>query len=559
MQLSYVSIENYRSITNAHKIEPSNLTVLVGKNNEGKSNIVKAIALGMDILEIMKYSYRNPISLRGLYDWCRDFPIDLQNSNKLKNKNTKIRFDFLLNSAEIGELYDIIGSNINGELSIFISINEQNKLSVTVPKRGKNARALSSKITLISRFICEHFEVQYIPAIRSEDDAISVMSNMINTELENINDEHYNDCLEYIQKKQSEIIDELSRSSTQDLKKFLPQIKSVQLQLNQRKRNYIMRSSLNVIIDDGVKTNLSYKGDGVKSLATIALLSSISTNKDRLIIVDEPENNLHSGAVRYINGVLYELSRNNQVILSTHEPIFINRSNVSANWIVDLGQALQAKRLDEIRDTLGVMCSDNLMYSDYVIVVEGLTDRDFLLKVFESYPKINKALKNHIISIRTIAGVNNLSAEVYSLQRYCCNYLILLDYDEAAKNAVKTIKDKFSISDNTIRYFMKPNKKPCELEDLFDVNLYKNYLFEKGIDVENDLFKNNSKKWSDRISDIASAVGMDFSSEMENECKQKIQELFSQRKNIMLTSHAQKLIDGICEKIEQDIEKMYCN
>ncbi len=50
MQLSYISIENYRSITNAHKIEPSNLTVLVGKNNEGKSNIVKAIALCMDIL-----------------------------------------------------------------------------------------------------------------------------------------------------------------------------------------------------------------------------------------------------------------------------------------------------------------------------------------------------------------------------------------------------------------------------------------------------------------------------------------------------------------------------
>ncbi len=42
--------------------------------------------------------------------------------------------------------------------------------------------------------------MQYIPAIRSEDDDISVMSNMINTELENINDEHYNDCLEYIQK-----------------------------------------------------------------------------------------------------------------------------------------------------------------------------------------------------------------------------------------------------------------------------------------------------------------------------------------------------------------------
>ncbi len=310
-----------------------------------------------------------------------------------------------------------------------------------------------------------------------------------------------------------------------------------------------MRSSLNVIIDDGVKANLSYKGDGVKSLATIALLSSMSTNKDCLIIVDEPENNLHSGAVRYINGVLYELSRNNQVILSTHEPIFINRSNVSANWIVDLGQAIQAKKLDKIRDTLGIMCSDDLMYFDYVIVVEGLTDKDFLLKVFEPYPKINKALKKHIISIRTIAGANNLNAEVYSLQRYCCNYLILLDYDEDAKKAVKSIKEKFSISDNMIRYFMKPNKKPCELEDLFDSDLYKNYLLEKGIDIQNDLFKNTSKKWSDIINDIASDDGINFSSEMEDEIKQKIQKHFTESEIIILTSHAQKLVEGICEKI----------
>ncbi len=52
----------------------------------------------------MKYSSRNLIGLRGLYDWRRDFSIDLQKSNKLKNKNTKIRFVFLLNSAEIGEV-----------------------------------------------------------------------------------------------------------------------------------------------------------------------------------------------------------------------------------------------------------------------------------------------------------------------------------------------------------------------------------------------------------------------------------------------------------------------
>lgn len=37
MRLIRFSVTNYRSITTAHKIQMSNMTVLVGKNNEGKS------------------------------------------------------------------------------------------------------------------------------------------------------------------------------------------------------------------------------------------------------------------------------------------------------------------------------------------------------------------------------------------------------------------------------------------------------------------------------------------------------------------------------------------
>lgn len=66
-------------------------------------------------------------------------------------------------------------------------------------------------------------------------------------------------------------------------------------------------------------------------------------------------------------------------MISTHNPIFINRSSISSNIIVDHGEARQADRIDTIRYCLGVICSDNLMYADYVIIVEGPTDRDVLM------------------------------------------------------------------------------------------------------------------------------------------------------------------------------------
>lgn len=82
MKICNFSVKDYRSITSAKKISMSNLTVLVGKNNEGKSNLLRALALAMDI---MKHYSRNPKSLifskYGIidsYNWERDYPISLQ-------------------------------------------------------------------------------------------------------------------------------------------------------------------------------------------------------------------------------------------------------------------------------------------------------------------------------------------------------------------------------------------------------------------------------------------------------------------------------------------------
>ena len=52
MRLADFSVVNYRSITTARKIKTNNMTVLVGKNNEGKSNILRALTLAMDIMKI---------------------------------------------------------------------------------------------------------------------------------------------------------------------------------------------------------------------------------------------------------------------------------------------------------------------------------------------------------------------------------------------------------------------------------------------------------------------------------------------------------------------------
>lgn len=556
MKLYYVSITNYRSITEAYKIDLSNLTVLLGKNNEGKTNIIKAINLGMEILHNVDAYHRGRVLYRP-YEWNEDFPISLQANNRLKNKNTTIRFDFKLNDDEKKEFYEKIGSYTNGDLSIRMSISQNNLLSFEIPKRGKNTKSLSEKIVDIASFVCDKFDIQYIPAVRSEDDAYGAIADLIDTELSDINDEQYQNALEYIRNKQKEQLKTLSNKLKTPLSLFLPQIRDVNLRMDDKiRRTGISRRSIDMEIDDGALTYLSKKGDGVKSLATIALLSQVSSNKDRLIIVDEPENHLHPEAIHYIDGVLSELSKDNQVLISTHNPIFVSRSNISSNIIVESGQAQKAKRVDDIRNTLGVVCSDNLMFSDYVVVVEGPTDRDFLTKFFNVDAVLKNCLDSKMVTIRSIGGVNNLKSELYALQRYCCNFIVILDGDNAAKTNATEAQRVLSIPAENFRYFMRSARGESELEDAYKPEIYKDYLLAKGIDISNGLFRNQVKKWSDRIQEIATRVGITVTREMEDEWKQGVFEQFTMSIFDGLTTEGAEWLRAVGEKIKNDLRSM---
>jgi predicted ATP-dependent endonuclease of OLD family len=249
------------------------------------------------------------------------------------------------------------------------------------------------------------------------------------------------------------------------------------------------------------------------------------------------------------------LSTNNQIIISSHNPIFVDRLNIDNNIIVENGKAIPANRIDEIRKNIGVRCSDNLIYSDYVVVVEGPSDQALLTRYFEYYPELYKLLKSNRISIRSIGGTHNLVAEIYSLDKYLCNYLILLDYDCAAKEAINSLKESIVVDANKIRQFSVNGKRNAELEDLYKPEYYKTLLLEYGIDIDDNLFKNKSQKWSDRVDNVAKSKGIDFSA-IESEVKTKISEMMPQNLKEVLTDKAICMLDAICDKIINDLIKM---
>lgn len=117
MKLVSFSVTNYRSITTAYKLPIRQSTVLIGPNNEGKSNILRALVTALGVLsslakiKIMRGRLLHSAFRRDIYDWSKDFPITLQE----KNPNGESIFDleFELAEDEISQFIAEIKSSLN--------------------------------------------------------------------------------------------------------------------------------------------------------------------------------------------------------------------------------------------------------------------------------------------------------------------------------------------------------------------------------------------------------------------------------------------------------------
>ncbi|WP_168399920.1 AAA family ATPase [Acinetobacter indicus] len=190
MKLTKFTIKNFRSITDGSEIHFGNYSVLVGKNNEGKTTVLMALRLAMDTLKLHAYQLPNTkrtiFKLKNAYEWDRDFPISLQEKPRIK-KVTTFKIDFELSEIEKIEFRKEVGSKINGSLCIEISFDENNISTVLVPKRG--SAALSKKSNQIAKYIANKIQFTYIPAIRTEHEAIGVINEMIEEELSKLESE----------------------------------------------------------------------------------------------------------------------------------------------------------------------------------------------------------------------------------------------------------------------------------------------------------------------------------------------------------------------------------
>ena len=515
MKLQKLTISNYRNLYNKTTLTFENYTVLVGPNNQGKTNCLRAIRVMRDALLVAC----NADDLPRLHlSFESDYPKSMQSRNSIP----PIIFEpcFLLSEEEKNIFLKRLRFSNNGHLDLRIEIScdfHQNSKfrnksvfkisSIKIKgKFGKGAKTYNENISDVCRFIIDYFDFVYIPTIRSEDESLDILRRLVSIKIKDLNSD--NDYLEQINKireKEESTINTIKENLIQSLKEYIPTINDVKLVYDGMEPTFTHRwYGLDFVVDDGVETSIKSKGSGIISLITLALIQGQS-NDSSMIAIEEPESHLHADAIHTTVNKLIEVSHHRQVVVSTHNPAFINESNLSSIFLVEKGSVKMADNREEVRNALGLLAKDSLLLSPNIIVVEGTSDVRFIQRIIHEYsPGLDKMIENGSLSVMAAYSSSKILDRINLYKTMQIHYFAVFDGDQAGKKEFEELND-------TNRSFLIQRSglsNGAELEDIIPAPVIVKVLTEFGMNISKNDVKKRKRKFNEFLNECATKFGV---------------------------------------------------
>jgi hypothetical protein len=530
MRLIEFSISNYRSIRRQTKLTPGNFTTLIGPNNEGKTNTLRALTIAFAVihkwknLNIQKNEISGPQassfltnlrtdSATGLvYDYIydRDYP-----KTGRSTRATTIRLSFELTQEEVLAFQNETGLRNDQHIPLTIKITKS-KVELTINKQGQGNKTYNSRISTITKFIDERIGLLSIPAIRSSSQMLKVAQELsqkhLNEELEQ--NEEYTELRRRMSEIQNEQLATLSHSITTQIKRYAQNVNSIRLRPRDEHANTPLIDGIE--IEDPVNTSSTEKGEGLQSLIAIGLIQeatkTIGNHRTYLLVIDEPEAHLHPSAVRVLKQTLDEIAISQQVLVATHSPIFIGRQTDHHNVLIENNNANARPSLRQIRKCMGMMVGDSLLSAEVSVLVEGSTDEQIYNKLLaEASQAIQTALSSSKLCIVSTSGTIYLSQHIRTQKDYLSHVVVLCDGDKSANQALNQCIDE-GLIDKASTFSIPPIHRrkdaEVEIEDIFTDEFITDALNDKfGKRFSVDDFKSRDRKWSERFSSAALTCG----------------------------------------------------
>ncbi|WP_069649774.1 ATP-dependent nuclease [Caloranaerobacter ferrireducens] len=438
-----LSIQNFRSFEDV-TLALDNVTIIVGKNDSGKSNLFRALYYFFNVKQTLKES---------------DRPIFMSDNNK------KTCVSFNLNITESNKIKKILNNN-NLKLK-YISKENDNYWCYTEDQKI-NLNNLKNKVDKVAEDVIPEIYYIDIAKLYKSFDLFNVWDDIqseilkILIDQQNINSNYEYLINEYILKywnsdKQSEI--------------FLVNETEGKFVCHARDKNRI-------------RVNLCDRGTGFQTflyyLMSIIKVVKSKNNKRNIIMIEEPERMMHPQAqrdfVKLVNDITKEY-KDIYFIITTHSPVIVNEG--SNNKILLFEKSERGRTLinhkpynenwKKLRYALGMLPSDSLIIGKVTVLVEGICEKLFIPRLLEKFTDIKISDINFI----DCNGASNIPYILDYVKDLPTKIVVLLDGDNQGDQAYKKLRDNSIIPlENIISLCNKDSrKKDIAFEDVFDVNL----------------------------------------------------------------------------------------
>ena len=530
MKIKTLEIKNWRSIKEL-KVTVQDLMIIIGQNNHGKSNLLSAILfffgeikhqdldfsqgaeeLFVDIefseldeqdkktfekyitqqetIKVRKVAYLGgSFEYKGWIQNCSEDYLKEENAGNYTSRETANSLPFYPYLPPTGRLTK---QQIIEAQQKYIQSNIEN-LTFSYELEKTNFMGLRS----VAKGIFG--EVYFLPAIKNAADDFaskdtSIFGKLLGEVVESMS--QYNEDwqgtkqeLAKLFSKFSKYIDgventerpkQLSDLENELSRELLSWNACFDIELNIPDVDSVLKSNASVWINDGTRTDITRKENGLQRAVTIALIQLIAkrqlqsnqdsettnrkVSKSRYFIFEEPELYLHPQAQRSLFDSFVELSTSgNQVILCTHSSNLISIDKYKSIYIIKKENEQYGSKVTQCEEDLFDGNQKNewnlsywinpdrgeLFFAEKVILVEGQTDKVILPALADKL-----GVFKHSYTVIDCGSKQNIPLYIKLMNKFKIPYVSVYDKDHqenkseqaigAADSATKAILDEIN-------------------------------------------------------------------------------------------------------------------
>jgi predicted ATP-dependent endonuclease of OLD family len=487
MRIYDITIKNFRGIKSLTKLKVGDINSFVGKNDSGKSNILKALDAFFnekftpnDVFKGIKSDEKTEILIRfettesiNVLALDADGKVNLKKIFSFSSAGKLVKEQICtcndINGDQYSNCWGIKEADINSYLS---------SLNVDFSRSGRGVTNIS-KIGLIDtntqhlgrtekEFVADEiiknlkkqydfFEIPDYSLFDAEQD-LNVGSSAFQTQFKPIATQSLQNNATLTSQIETNVQSDLETEFsliTELMQRNVPNLETIKPSVVCNWGNLVKFDLSLKFSTDTFEIPISNKGTGFKRLLMVAYfeyLAQKATKKYQIFGIEEPETFLHPELQNDLLDSINALSKNSQFFVTTHSPVFagatknsnivvVKKTNEISNY---LNYENETEILNIVIKELGIRPNYNLLNGNYrkAVFVEGSGDVKFWNIVFQ---KINGGVPDDILIIPCGGDQVEFFVNAELCKKISRKFIVVLDSDNGAVDYETKLANKNQI------------------------------------------------------------------------------------------------------------------